>query len=160
MLTYLKLLNGQSGVLREVLIPATRSPEFVVCDQYGNTSIIRGGTATPRQAWDIQFHQIVAALIPPSDNAVVFIRQPHSVASSQTIEVVLSQGNFGLAAGARPFGELDKAIDPKKCGIAIYVNASNASPTYLLTCYPDGLIARKVLMDRASPLSSPSQTPA
>lgn len=155
MLTCLKLLDGQSGVLPETLIPATHSPHFVVCDQYGRTSIIRGGSPTPREAWDIQLHQIVAALMPSSDDAVVFIRQPHSVASGQTIEVALSQGT-GLVAGARSFGELDEAIDAKRCGIAIYVNAS---PSYLLTCYPDGLVARKMLMDRASRFSSPSQTP-
>lgn len=155
MLTCFKLLDGQSGVRREILIPAAQSPQFVVCDQYGSTSIIRGGSSTPRQAWDIHFYQIVTALT-ANDNAVVFIRQPHRLKFGQTIEVVLSQGDLGLVEGSRPFGKLDKAIVPKKCGIAIYVNAS---PTYLLTCYPDGLIAKKTLMDRASRLSSPSQKP-
>ncbi|MCJ1469253.1 hypothetical protein MMC07_007886 [Pseudocyphellaria aurata] len=149
------ILNGQSGVLRELLIPATQSPQFVVCDQYGSTSIIRGGSSTPRQAWDIQFHQIVTALT-SNDNGVVFIRQPHSVRSGQKIDVVFSKGDSGLVEGPRPFGELDKAIDPRKCGIAIYVDASHS---YLLTCYPDGFIARKALMNRASRFSSPSRTP-
>lgn len=133
------------------MIPATHSPQFVVCDQYRNTSIIRGGS---RQTWNIQIHDIVAALIPPSDNAVIFIRQPHSVIPGQKIEALLFQEN----TESINIGELDKAFNPKKCGIAIYVNASF---TYLLTCYDDGTIARKTLVDlnRAPCLSSTSQPP-
>lgn len=153
-LTHFKLLDGQSR--DEVLIPATHFPQFVICDRYGNTSTIRGTFPTPRQKWNIQLHQIVAALIPSSDDAVVFIRQPHSVASGQTIEVILSQENLGLLEGPRSVGGLDKPIDPKKCGIAIY---DNASSTYLLTCYPDGLIASKMLMNRAYRPSPPPQSP-
>lgn len=153
MLTCLKLSNGQGGV-PELLIPATHSPQFVVCDQYGNTSIIRGGS---RQTWNIQIHDIIAALIPPSDNAVIFIRQPHSIIPGQKIEVVLCQGNSDLCASVN-FGALNKAFNSKKCGIAIYVNDSF---TYLLTCYDDGTIARNTLVDlnRAPRLSSTSHTP-
>ena len=153
-LTHFKLLDGQSGY--EVLIPATHFPQFVVCDRYGNTSTIRGNFPTPRQTWNIQLHQIVAALIPSSDDAVVFIRQPHSLEPNQTIEVILYQENLGLVKGPRSVGGLDKPIDPKKCGIAMYDNASSTS---LLTCYPDGSIARKMLMNRSYRPSPPPQSP-
>ena len=133
-----KSFQGRGSALRRVLIPFNHRPCFAVCDQHGNLSIFqRNG----RQTCATEMEGLSCGLVTPDDEAIVVIRNKHSVKARQKIDVVLTTQRNGRL-DCRTIGELGDIIDPKKCGLAI---RRQDSITWLLTCRSDGFIMRKML---------------
>jgi hypothetical protein len=81
-------------------------------------------------------------LVSPSDDAIVLIRNKHSVVTPrQKIDVIMMTQRDGKL-DSKTIGELENTIVTKDCGLALREQDSN---TWLFTCHSDGYIARKKL---------------
>ena len=134
----LKSPKGQSNALRRVFIPFNNRPCFAACDQYGHLSVFQGNEW---QSCDQEIEGVLTGLVTPNDDAIVLIRNKHSVTPRRKIDVVFKNQKNGRLE-VKTIGELSYSIDSKIYGLAIRGQDSN---TWLLTCLSNGNIVRKKL---------------
>lgn len=110
-----KCSQGQSNALRRVFIPFNHRPCFAACDQYDNLSIFQGNE---RQSCDKEIEGVLTGLVTPNDDAIVLIRDKHSLTPRRKIDLVFKNQKNGRL-DLKTIGELGHTIDPKIYGLAI-----------------------------------------
>ena len=91
----------------------------------------------------MQVEGLVSGMVTPNDDAIVLIRNTHSIWKPRLkIDVVFETQKYGRL-DSKTIQELHSEIDPKTCGIAIQ---GKDAGLWLLECRCDGYIVRKKLV--------------